>query len=142
MIEVDIDVLSTWGHQCLKSTAAFSMEDDAHYVLHATRDTDVARHLIGIYRIGTAMTDSPTPPFTLRELKNGEVAIYKDSVGDLVFGLLTHLERQEFTESFPLHDLNPVCGRLLEMITERQLVNKVRSPQWLLDCDAKRSLVA
>lgn len=141
MIRIDSDTLATWGQECLKSTA-FSVVDGTRYVLQATRDTEVARHVIGIYRIGMSIADSINPPFTFRELKNGEVAVFKDSLGELVFGLLTHLEHEEFSESFPLHDLNPVCGRLLEMIEARQLVDRIRSPRWHLESDGKRSLVA
>ena len=141
MIKIDMDTLNTWGNECLKSTA-FSEKEDTKIVLRATRDTTAARHLFGIQRIGLAMADSINPPFEWRLLENGKVAIFKDSLGDLVFGLLIHLEREEFAESFPLHEMNPVCGHLLEMIEARQLVDKIRSPQWHLDCDAKRSLVA
>lgn len=141
MIRIDSDTLAKWGQECLNSTA-FSLVDGTQYVLQATCDTEVARHVIGIYRIGMVIADSIIPPFAFRELKNGEVAICKDSVGELVFGLLTQLECEEFSESFPLHELNPVCGRLLEMIEERQLVDRIRSPRWRLDSDGKRSLVA
>lgn len=141
MIRIDSDTLATWGQKCLKSTA-ISVVDGTQYVLQATCDTEVARHVIGIYRIGMSIAELINPPFTFRELKNGDVAVCKDSVGELVFGLLTHLECEEFSESFPLHELNPVCGRLLEMIEERQLVDKIRSPRWRLDSDGKRSLVA
>lgn len=65
-----------------------------------------------------------------------------DSAGDLVFGLLNYLDREEFSESFPQHQFNPVFVRLLEMIDERQLIDKVRSLTWPLDTDAKHSLLS
>ena len=45
MIRIDSDTLATWGQECLKSTA-FSVVDGTRYVLQATRDTEVARHVI------------------------------------------------------------------------------------------------
>jgi len=141
MNKIDMATFAALGHECMKSTA-FSDKGDTHYTLIATRDTEVVRHLIGIQRIGLAMINSIAPPFEWRVLKNGEGAIFKDTLGDWVFGLLTFLDREEFSESFPLHEFNPVSRRLLEMIDERQLIDKVRSPGWQISNDAKRSLMA
>lgn len=141
MIKIDLNTLSTWSHEYFKSTA-FSVKDDTHYVLHATRDTEVARHLFGIHRVVLEMVNSINPPFTLEVLKNGEEEVHMDSVGELVFGLLNCLDREQFSESFPLHELNPVYVRLFEMIDERRLIDKVRSLTWPLDTESKHSLLA
>lgn len=141
MNKIDMETFSALGRECMKSTA-FSVKGDTHYALVATRDTRVARHLIGIQRIGLAMINSVKPQFEWLVLKNGEGAIFKDTLGDWVFGLLTFLDREEFSESFPLHEFNPLSRRLLEMIDERQLIDKVRSPGWHSSDDSKRSLAA
>lgn len=139
MIKIDMDTLNTWGNECLKSTA-FSEKEDSKIVLRATRDTTAARHMFGIHRVIFEMVNSTNPPFTWHVLKNGEAEIHMDSVGDLVFGLLNCLDREEFSESFPLHEFNPVYVLLLEKIDERQLIDKVTSLTWPLDADVKHSL--
>lgn len=139
MIKIDIDTLSTWGHEYVKSTA-FSEKDGTQCVLQATRDTEAAHHLFGTHRVALEMANSTNPPFTWQVLKNGEAEIHMDSVGDLVFGLLNCLDREEFSESFPLHEFNPVYVLLLEKIDERQLIDKIRSLTWPLDADVKHSL--
>lgn len=141
MIKIDIDTLSTWGHEYVKSTA-FSVKDDTQCVLQATRDTEAAHHLFGTHRVVLEMVNSTNPPFTLQVSKNGEAEVRMDSVGELVFGLLNCLDREEFSESFPLHELNPVFVRLFEMIDERRLIDKVTSLTWPLDTESKHSLVA
>ena len=63
MIKIDIDTLSTWGHEYVKSTA-FSVKNDTQCVLQATRDTEVAHHLFGTHRVVLEMVNSTNPPFT------------------------------------------------------------------------------
>lgn len=141
MIKIDLNTLSTWSHEYLKSTA-FSVKDDTKYALQATRDTEVARHLFGIHRVILEIVNLINPPFTLQVLTNGEEEAHMDSVGELVYGLLNCLNREEFSESFPLHELNPVYVRLFEMIDERRLIDRIRSLKWPLDTESKHSLIA
>ncbi len=79
MNKIEMATFAALGHECMKSTA-FSDKGDTHYTLIATRDTEVVRHLIGIQRIGLAMINSIAPPFEWRVLKNGEGAMFKDTL--------------------------------------------------------------
>lgn len=140
MIEIDDKTFLRLAQAYKRSTAYF-LKDGSTYKLHATPATQVAQYAISVQRIALDIVSTNELPFEWRVHKDGYVELFLDSLGDLILGLLIRIDRDEFADSFPLYEFNPLWGRLLTMIDERQLIAKARSPIWKQDGEALCSLV-
>lgn len=140
MFEVNHQESSALGRAYMRSTA-FYVQSDAQYQLIMTKATTVANRVIAIQNIAMELIATNDLPFEWRTLGRNDVALFRDSFGAAIFGMLMEIDLGEFAEQFPLYEFNPVWGHLLAMIDERKLIEQVRSPRWKIDGDALMSLV-
>lgn len=140
MFEINNKEFSALGRAYMRSTA-FHVQSDAQYHLIMTKATVAANRVIAIQNIAMELIASNDPPFEWRTLGRNDVALFGDSFGTAIFGMLMEIDLGEFAEQFPLYEFNPVWGHLLAMIDERKLIEQVRSPRWKIDGDTLMSLV-
>lgn len=140
MFEINNKEFSALGRAYMRSTA-FHVQSDSQYQLIMTKATAAANRVIAIQGIAMELIASSDLPFEWRMLGHNDVAMFRDSFGEALFGMLMDIDLEEFAYQFPLYEFNPVWGHLLAMIDERKLIDQVRSPRWKIDCDALMSLV-
>lgn len=140
MFEINDEDLSALGGAYLRSTA-FYVQNDTQYQLVTTKSTTIANHAATNQWIALEIIQSNDLPFKWVLSKNGKVTMYSDPLGRSIFGMLIHIDPEDYSNHFPFYEFNPIWERMLALIDERKLIEKIKSPKRYIDGEALVSLV-